>query len=82
MISHDSDKIEVSLDWGKTTMDKMTVLGSSKSELNALDKGIFMVIQSWKGISPSKWHDEYLERFFEPSTHKEMRKKLAEGEIV
>ena len=82
VISHDSDKIEVSLDWGKTTMDKMTVLGSSKSELNALDKGIFMVIQSWKGISPSKWHDEYLERFFEPSTHKEMRKKLAEGEIV
>ena len=77
VINHDSDKIEVSLDWGKTTLDKMTALGSSKSELNALDRGIFAVIQAWKGRHRSDWIDEYLERFFSLVDQKKHKKAKA-----
>lgn len=79
IINHDSDKIEVSLDWGKTTLDKMTALGSSKSELNALDRGIFAVIQSWTGITQEKWQKEYIERFFKPAHQKKLKKMIADG---
>ena len=57
----------------------MTALGSSKSELNALDRGIFAVIQSWKGIAQEKWQKEYIERFFKPAHQKKLKKMIANG---
>ena len=83
IIINNENRIKVSLDWGKTTLDKMTALGSSKSELNALDRGIFAVIQSWKGITKEKWQKEYIERFFKPAHQKKLKKMIAQGvEII
>ena len=57
----------------------MTPLGTADDELNALDRGIFAVIQSWKGRDRSDWIGEYIERFFKPAHQRKLKKMIADG---
>ena len=83
IIMNCDDSIKVSLDWGKTTIDYMTALQKSDTSANTLDRVLYSVIQSWKGLEQPDYIDEYLERFFKPADQKKYKKMIAQGaEIV